>query len=155
MSANRRLQGARALLAVMPLVMRTVGCAMRESPREAAPLLPQQYRLLGAIGRRPRTLGQVAAIQGVTPATATSLVTTLETRGWVTRTHDLQDRRRVVVTLTDGGAEVLAASQLIAEGAMADLLAPLSDEQLKLLTDGLAVLGDLGAMGTSKERSPL
>jgi DNA-binding MarR family transcriptional regulator len=149
-SDTQRLQAARALLGTTPLVMRTVGRAMRMNHGDATPLLPQQYRLLGAIARRPRTLGQIALIQGVTPATATTAVTTLESRGWVTRQQDPDDRRRVVVSLTDGGAEVLSASQRVAELAMAELLAPLSPDQLARLTEGLDVLNDVGSGETSQ-----
>jgi len=123
--------------------MRTVGRAMRLNLGEAVPLLPQQYRLLGAIGRKPRTLGQIAIIQGVTAATATTLVTTLETRGWVVRERDPDDRRRVVVSLTEDGSKVLEAGDVVAESAMADLLARLSPEQLARLLTGLEVLGEL------------
>lgn len=142
MPDSQRINAARALLGTTPLVMRTVGRAMRLS---GGPLLPQQYRLLGAIARKPRTLGHIARMQGVTPATATTLVTTLETRGWVTRQSDPEDRRRVIVTLTEGGSEVLAAGQRVAESAMAEMLAPLSAEQLGALLAGLAVLNDIGS----------
>jgi DNA-binding MarR family transcriptional regulator len=145
----QRVDAARALLGTTPLVMRTIGRAMRQSAGDAAPLLPQQYRLLGAIGRKPRTLGQIARIQGVTPATATTLVTTLETRGWVTREHDPDDRRRIVVTLTEGGSHVLAGSQRVAEIAMVELLSPLSCEHLQRLLDGLEVLNELSGGETS------
>ena len=117
---------------------------MRLNHGESTPLLPQQYRLLDAIGRKPRTLGKIAIIQGVTPATATTLVTTLETRGWVVREHDPDDRRCVVVSLTPEGSARLVESQRVAESAMADMLAPLSAEQLLKLLDGLAVLRELG-----------
>lgn len=150
MLRSQRLAAARALLSAMPLVMRTVGRAMRVNASAVTPLLPQQYRLLGAISRRSRTLGQIARIQGVTPATATTLVTTLESRGWVTREHDTEDRRRVVVSLTDRGAAILVRSQQIAETAMADLLEPLTPEQLSRLLDGLSVIGELGTSDTPR-----
>jgi len=140
-----RLLAARTLLGTMPLVMRTVGRAMRLGMvGGTTPLLPQQYRLLSAIGRKPRTLGQIARIQGVTPATATTLVTTLENRGWVTREHDQEDRRKVVVSLTELGRTTHAASQRIAEAAMVELLAPLDADELKRLQGGLDVLNQLG-----------
>lgn len=143
MSQTQRVAAARALLATTPLVMRTIGRAIRVKGNPETPLLPQQYRLLGAIGRRARTLGEVARIQGVTPATATTLVTTLESRGWVTREHDPDDRRRVVVSLTDGGSAILSTNDRIAESAMSDLLEPLDPEQLARLLDGLSVLDAL------------
>jgi DNA-binding MarR family transcriptional regulator len=150
MSDQRETQAARALLGVMPFVMRTIGRAMRVDPSESAPLLPQQYRLLGAIGRKPRTLGQIARIQGVTPATATTLVTTLESRGWVVREQDAEDRRRVVVSLTEQGVKRHAQGQAVAESAMTELLAPLSAEQLDRLLSGLAVLDELGGTELSR-----
>lgn len=149
MSDPQRLAAARALLSTTPLVMRTMGRAMRDNAAQIAPLLPQQYRLLGVIGRRPRTLGQIARIQGVTPATATTLVTTLESRNWVKREHDTDDRRRVLVSLTDEGFAMLAAGQQVVETAMARVLEPLSDGQLQRLLDGLTVLTELGSPDTA------
>ena len=146
MLQSQRVHAARALLGITPLVMRTIGRAMRVHPGASPPLLPQQYRLLGALGRKPRTLGEVARIQGVTPATATTLVTTLENRGWVVREHDPDDRRRVVVSLTEGGSQRLDESQVVAEAAMVELIAPLSAEQLSRLVDGISVLAGLGAV---------
>jgi len=144
MSDSKRIVAARALLSTMPFVMRTIGRAMRVNCASETPLLPQQYRLLGAVARRARTLGEIARIQGVTPATATTLVTTLESRGWVNREHDPDDRRRVVVTLTEGGSAILEKSQAVVEKAMADLLESLTPEQLGRLLDGLSVLDDVG-----------
>lgn len=131
------------MLETMPLMMRTIGRAMRLNAQDASPLLPQQYRLLGAIARKPRTLGQIALIQGVTPATATTLVSTLESRGWVARASDPDDRRKVVVSLTPDGRATLLASQRVVESAMADLLSQLTQDQLEQLHDGLSVLRDL------------
>ena len=84
-------------------------------------------------------------MQGVTPATATTLVTTLEHRGWVRRTPDLEDRRRVAVSLTDEGRAVLATSQIVAEQAVAALLGPLESDELARLVEGIDILGGLGS----------
>ena len=115
---------------------------MRESGSEVSP--PQQ-RLLGFISVRSRTLSEIARMQGVTPATATTLVTTLEHRGWVRRTPDLADRRRVAVSLTDEGRAALATSQIVAEQAVAALLGPLESDELARLVEGIDILGGLGS----------
>jgi DNA-binding MarR family transcriptional regulator len=143
MSNSLQMKAARGLLGTMPVVMRTIGRATRSEAVKNAQLLPQQYRLLNAIARRPRTLGQIARMQGVTPATATTLVTTLENRGWVAREHDQDDRRRVVVSLTQEGECRLAKCRSVVESAMAENLSALSDDQLQRLVDGLAVLDEL------------
>lgn len=140
MSEDLRARAARALLTTLPLIMRNVGGAMRDS---GADVTPHQHRLLTMIAARPRTLSQIANIQGVTPATATTLVTTLENRGWVHRGHDAEDRRKVVVTLTDAGMEHLAIAQEAAERGMADALLPLAADDLDRLLQGLAVLDKL------------
>lgn len=140
MSEDLRLRAARALLETLPLIMRNIGASMRSSGGDVT---PHQHRLLTMIAARPRTLSQLADIQGVTPATATTLITTLEGRGWVRREHDALDRRCVVVTLTDAGRQHLAAAQDVAEKGMAEALASLSDADLERLLGGLEVLDEL------------
>jgi DNA-binding MarR family transcriptional regulator len=137
MSDELRLRAARSVLGVLPLAMRTVGAGLRE---EGVELTPHQLRLLVVMSMHPRTLREVAAIQGVTPATATSIVTTMENRGWVRREHDSKDRRRVVVTVTDQGRAALKTAQAAAERAMAVLLAPLSEDELGAVVSGIDVL---------------
>jgi DNA-binding MarR family transcriptional regulator len=139
---SSRQDAARSVLAVLPIVMRTVGRAMRESGSEVS---PPQHRLLTYVANRPRTLSEVARIQGVTPATATTLVTTLENHGWVSRTPDVDDRRRVVVSLTDAGRASLEHAQSVAENAMTALLEPLGPEDLDRLVEGIDILRRLGS----------
>ena len=105
-----RAQAARSVLDSVPMIMRTVGRAVRHGGSEVS---AQQYRLLNVIGFAPRTPTLLARIQGVTPATATATVNTLEQRGWVSREHDSDDRRRVIVSLTDEGRAVLDRAQMV------------------------------------------
>lgn len=51
----------------------------------------------------PMFPGVVAGLLLVTPASMTSLFDTLERRGLVTRRHDPDDRRRVLVGITEAG----------------------------------------------------
>jgi DNA-binding MarR family transcriptional regulator len=122
--------------------MRSIGAAMREHDIE---LSPHQRRLLSMIESRPRTLSEIADIQGVTRATATTLVTTLEARGWVARNHDVQDRRRVLVTVTDSGSAALSKAQEVVNEAMLRALDPLDDAQVARLLSGLEVVGELNS----------
>jgi DNA-binding MarR family transcriptional regulator len=140
LSEDLRAQAARSLISTLPFVMGNVGAGMRAAGGEVT---PHQHRLLSMIAARPRTLSQVADVQGVTPATATTIVTTLENRGWVLREHDAKDRRCVVVTITDDGRRQLAAAQEAAEQAVVDALAPLSDDEVLRLLGGLDVLSGL------------
>jgi DNA-binding MarR family transcriptional regulator len=81
----------------------------------------------------PRTPAELADKAGVTRATITGLVDTLERDGLVTREHDAGDRRMMQVHLTPKGH---AALKEILPGhfkRMAALMAPLSEHERKTL----------------------
>jgi DNA-binding MarR family transcriptional regulator len=130
------------VLSALPVIMRTVGRSMRESGSEIS---PQQHRILTMLTRKPRTLSEIARIQGVRPATATTMVTTLEHRGFVRRDADPDDRRRVVVSMTEVGHTAFDAAQEVAERALAELLAPLGPEELASLAKGSDAVRRLGS----------
>ena len=140
-------KAAQSVLAALPVIMRTVGRSVRESGGEVS---PQQHRVLALLSRSPRTLGEVARIQGVTPATATTMITTLENRGWVRREADAEDRRRVVVSVTGAGRTAFAVTQEVVERAIAELLEPLDAEELEQVAHGFESVRILG----SSEPSP-
>lgn len=137
-----RLRTTRAILAAMPIVLRTVGCSTREAGIVAS---HPQTRLMAMLAACPRTLTEIATAHGVTPATATTLVTTLENRGWVHRERDDADRRRVDVRLTESGYTVLAEAQAVAERAIAELLEQLDEARCAELLAGVEILRSLGA----------
>jgi DNA-binding MarR family transcriptional regulator len=59
-------------------------------------------RCLDVIDQRPGlTAGELAAAVGLSPGAATTALDRLEQRGYVRRTRDSQDRRRVMVELTE------------------------------------------------------
>jgi len=81
----------------------------------------------------PQTPADLAEMSGVTRATITGLVDTLERDGLVTRKHDSGDRRMMLVHLTPKGHSTL---QEILPGhfkQMAAQMAPLSEHERKTL----------------------
>jgi len=81
-----------------------------------ADLTLAQYRVLVFLDKGDRPASDVAALLGVTPPTVTSVVNGLATRDLVARGHDPDDRRRVVLSLTDTGSAVVArGDELVAE----------------------------------------
>jgi DNA-binding MarR family transcriptional regulator len=85
--------------------------AFSERAARAAGIEPQQHQLLLAIGglpagRRPniRTLAERLCVQH---HTTVALVDKLEQRGLVERRRSTEDKRQVLVRLTDQGAELL------------------------------------------------
>jgi DNA-binding MarR family transcriptional regulator len=102
----------------------------------------------------PQTPADLAEKAGVTRATITGLVDTLERDGLVTREHDSADRRMMLVHLTHKGH---AALKEILPGHfkhMAALMAPLTEHERKTLVRLLnKVAGQASAMA-AKERNP-
>src|SRR5215208_5658640 len=72
---------------------------------EAARLSRTDWRCLDLLGTRgPLTAGQLAEAMRLTSGAITGLIDRLETAGYVRRVHDPNDRRRVIVELTEAVA---------------------------------------------------
>jgi DNA-binding MarR family transcriptional regulator len=93
--------------------------------------------------RQSLTMGDIAAALGVSQPTATGVIDRLVDRGLVARTMDVEDRRRVVVILTDEGRERVDAMR----GAGADMawkaLVRLKPDEQEALFDALGPLHEL------------
>jgi DNA-binding MarR family transcriptional regulator len=99
--------------------------------------------LLGRIAGHGTPLGDVIADLGVPKQTASQLVDTLVIRGYVERTVDPDDRRRVLLTLTERGR---LASDIVMDTAQqidARLLAVVGAERMRHTKETLAALLDL------------
>jgi DNA-binding MarR family transcriptional regulator len=81
----------------------------------------------------PRTPAELADKAGVTRATITGLVDTLERDGLVTREHDSGDRRMMLVHLTHKGHTALREILPGHFRGMAALMAPLSEGERRTL----------------------
>lgn len=140
---------ARMLLETIPQLMRMLHGAMRRSHGEAHTF--GQMRMLAMLRERPCMLTDLAARHHVAPSTMSRTVDALVERGWVARTSAPDDRRKVLLELTDHGAQSL---DLLFEQSceiVADLMAPLGAPERRDLVDGLVVLQHLAtfAAGTS------
>ncbi|MEQ9142844.1 MAG: MarR family winged helix-turn-helix transcriptional regulator [Parvibaculaceae bacterium] len=72
-------------------------------------LTPSQFMILQILGRNDEMVPSAIAREvSLTQATVTSLIDKLERRRLVERRRDTQDRRRVLIDLTDAGRETLA-----------------------------------------------
>ncbi|HEY7136451.1 MAG TPA: MarR family transcriptional regulator [Acidimicrobiia bacterium] len=92
---------------MLTLARRPYGAAIRRALHEAGFTdMPRTgARLVGGIARNGPSVGNTAAHLGVSKQAASQLVDTLVERGYVTREPDADDRRRIVVDLTDRGRE--------------------------------------------------
>ena len=90
----------------------------------------------------PVPAGEVSAGMHITTATMTSVLDTLERKGYIRRQPDLADRRRVLVDITPGAQalldRILPEIQQLATAA----LSPLGDKTLHTLLDALTAANE-------------
>ena len=126
-------------------LMRAAHRLRRASAHSLAPLglTPAQERMLRAVSRGgdPWRMGELADKMGIVPRSATSVVDALEGAGLVARAIDPENRRSILVTLTERGRDVLADMALARTEAGETLFAELEEderEQLARLLDKVA-----------------
>jgi DNA-binding MarR family transcriptional regulator len=88
-------------------VMRLARRLRRE--RDQTGLTPNQRAVLTTLERcGPRTLGQLATVEQITPPSMTRIANSLEEAGLVTRTVNDTDARQIVIALTTAAEQLLA-----------------------------------------------
>jgi DNA-binding MarR family transcriptional regulator len=104
-------------------------------------MLPGRFRVLmmlvdkerGFLPGQPRTPAELAELSGVTRATMTGLVDTLERDGWVRREPEVEDRRMMLVRLTPTGHQALMAMLPVHFRQIGAIMAALSEAERKTL----------------------
>lgn len=88
---------------------------------------PVQFAMLNALMEAPGT-DQVTLAGNVAfdPATSGSVIGRLETKGWVRREADAQDRRRKLLWLTPEGEQMVQQMKKVVARAQTRILGPLS-----------------------------
>ncbi len=97
-------------------------------------------------GRAALSPAELADRTGVTRATITGLVDTLERDGLVTRSHDTEDRRMMVVCLTPRGRELLHEILPDHFRRMATLMQSLTESERKTLVQLLGKITEQAAV---------
>jgi DNA-binding MarR family transcriptional regulator len=142
---------AREILGIVPVVMRAVAAELRAAGELPA---PAHYGLLTLLCSQPRTLSELAELQGVSLPTMSNSISAMEQRGWVRRTAPVRDRRVVIVDVTPTGRAALDRVGKCAEGHLAQRLAALTPEAGRRLRSGLGVLRVAFAAGPLPRRRP-
>jgi MarR family transcriptional regulator, transcriptional regulator for hemolysin len=106
-ATNSGDSGVRLLRAYLDAV--TLSEALQTSIWHAAELTLVQVRVLRRLAKQPQSLGQLGTELALAPPSVTRLVDRLEERGLIERRRELEDRRKVVATLTDEGRRLLSA----------------------------------------------
>jgi DNA-binding MarR family transcriptional regulator len=128
---------AREILKIIPLVMRTVAAELRAAGELPA---PAHFGLLTMLSAQPRTLSELAGLQGVSLPTMSNSISSMVQRGWVRRTAPPRDRRVVIIEVTPTGKAALERVGRAAEAHLSIMLTPLDAVSRRRLQGGLAVL---------------
>jgi DNA-binding MarR family transcriptional regulator len=103
-----------------------------------------QLHLARALDAQPRrTVRELAEVAGVTQPTVTRALDGLQRQGLVRRVASPDDRRCVLVELTEQGDEVLASERARLDARRRELLAELSDDERRQVERLLLRLADL------------
>ncbi|HEX5683105.1 MAG TPA: MarR family winged helix-turn-helix transcriptional regulator [Ideonella sp.] len=130
---------AAEVLEVIPAVMDALRHAMRGHVGDQ--LSVPQFRCLNFIAHQPgASVSAVAALLGVALPTASAMIDRLVRAGAVEPRTAADDRRRSQLHLTAAGAAQLVQIRLDARAELAQVLATRSQEELRTLHAGLAVL---------------
>jgi DNA-binding MarR family transcriptional regulator len=91
----------------------------------------------------PRTLGKLAAAEGVSPPSMTRLVSAMEADGLVRREKNAADGRSVIIRASPEGERILLRGRELRVEALAGWLSALSSERLGNLDTATATLEDI------------
>ncbi len=96
-------------------------------------------------GLRPEMWAEL----GVTKQAVSQLIDTLVSRGYLERSTDPQDRRRISLELTERGQQVVDAATRGVEDVDEQLADRLSAEEIQAMSSGLAALAEIKASDTA------
>jgi DNA-binding MarR family transcriptional regulator len=96
---------------------------------------PVQFALLAALAQSPDDVDQVTLAQraALDTSTAASTLDRMETKGWIERRTDPEDRRRRVLHITKAGSGFFKRVSVDVAGAQDSMLAPLSKSEREVL----------------------
>ncbi|HEX6338419.1 MAG TPA: MarR family transcriptional regulator [Jiangellaceae bacterium] len=114
--------------------------------REDTTLTLNQLSAMGTLARLgPLTLGELAAAERIQPPSMTRTVSALEARGLVVREADADDRRLVIVRLSDDGKQMLAADRRRRDAWLNHRLRELTPDEREVLRRAVPVLEKLAS----------
>jgi DNA-binding MarR family transcriptional regulator len=143
--------------ALLRAARRTYGLAIREAlTRAGYDDVPRNgIYTIGAIDRTGAPLSQIIQTLGVSKQAGGQLVDTLVLRGYLDRSVDTTDRRRLTVRLTERGSSAAAACRSAIERLDAQLARRVGHEFVAHTRTTLAVLAEATEMESCQSHEPV
>lgn len=143
---------AREILDIVPVVMRLIRTEMRS--QRSADLAVPQFRALLFISQNPgSSLLSVAHHLGLTSPTVCRIVDGLVLKRLVRREPSLQDRRKVTLTLTAQGVEILEQARNGTQARLAEVLSPLNPQEGQTVLQAMQLLQPLFLPGSGQVKT--
>ena len=134
-------EAASRLLALYPQIYFACHTRHVRDPQTQRLLSRHQASILDHLDELdPTTVNDLARHMGVTPGTMSLAIDRLERKGYVVRTRDTADRRRVHVRLTSAGVRIREAASVLDPPRVEALIARLTDADRQAAIHGLALL---------------
>jgi DNA-binding MarR family transcriptional regulator len=133
----------RALLNGFPKIFHACHRRHRRDPRErsGSSLSAHQASVLDHLdATEPLTLRELAAHMGVTASTMSLTIDRLERGGYVRRSRDAEDARRVNLRLTAAGARIKRQQKVLEPDCVAAMLQRLTAAERQSAIEGFALL---------------
>ncbi len=142
---------ARQLLDTVPPIMRSIRAEMRN--HRGHDLSVPQFRTLTFVNRNPETsLSELADHLGLTLPSVSKLVDGLVSQKLVTRRESTADRRRMTLSLTKSGTDILRAASQATQDELKDVLRELSSDELSTIVRAMNLLHPLFAKAMKEEK---
>lgn len=143
---------AREILDVTPIVMQALRVQIRAQRQDD--LSVPQFRTLAFLRRHPgSSLSAAAEFIGLTLPTMSVLIEGLVQRGFVNRTPDQLDRRRVLLTLTPEGERQHTRAVEGTAAWLVEVLEPLDEQQRRAIVEAFEILRPLFSSVTATSTS--
>ncbi len=130
-------QAASLVVEVIPKFMQALASDWRQVDYRAD---PGHFRVLLVLTEGSTNLSTLASKLEVSLPTMSNSISTLVERGWVARRRDPEDRRRVLIEITEKGCMVLERIRDVAQMQVEQTLQGLTDAEYEQIIAGLNVL---------------
>ena len=101
----------------------------------------QHYTILKLLKENKQLyVTEIVDMLGITKPQMTSLIDKLIFMGYVNRTNDINDRRKIFISLTEEGKTITAKANTAIENQMDNHLMQLTQQELESLENGLLIL---------------
>jgi DNA-binding MarR family transcriptional regulator len=139
------------LLDTVPQIMRSIRSEMRS--HRGHDLSVPQFRTLTFVNRNPEgSLSELADHLGLTLPSVSKLVDGLVTQKLITRRESTADRRRLTLSLTKDGDDILRIARQATQDHLKDVLRELSADELSTILRAMTLLQPLFAGGKKEEK---